>query len=211
MAITSYTGLLTELMRLIDGDDVSASSIPASTLTTIIGLAERRIYRKLLSQYNEKAWGLTVTGNAVTLPADFQQPSIVHFGKKPLEPVAEAYLLERNAASPAGTPLFFAQAGNALVFSPVVADGTALQGRYYYSLPALDAVTLPSNALFLANQDLFLYAALCESAPFFAQDARVPLWNAKYTEILDDINEHHQRAAYSAGRIKVRPSTRLMR
>ena len=209
--ITSYSGLLMELMRLIDGDDVSASSIPASTLSTIIGLGERRIYRKLLSQYNEKAWGLSVSGNAVTLPADFQGSSIVHFGKKPLEPVSEEYLLEHNAASPAGTPLLFAQAGNTLIFAPMVAEGTTLQGRYYCALPALDAATLPLNALFMANQDLFLYAALCESAPFFAQDARIPLWDAKYTDILAEINNSHQRAAYSAGRIKIRPSTRLMR
>ena len=211
MSITTYSGLLDELMRLIDGDDVSTSSIPVATLTQIIALAERRIYREIKSGLNEKAWGLTVTANAVTLPADFQSSSVVHFGKRPLEPVSEEFLLEQNYPAQTGDARYFAQAGNTLMFSPTVANGTALQGRYYYSLPALDATTLPSNALFLANDDLFIYAALTESAPFFEQDKRIPLWNAKYTSIRDSINANHQRAAYSAGRIKVRPSTRLMR
>lgn len=209
--ITTYSGLLTDLMRLIDGDDVSMSSIPQSTLITIIALAERRIYRELRCALNEKAWGLTVTSNAVALPTDFQASSIIHFGKLPLEPIAEDYLLELNNATPTGNCRYFAQAGNTLIFSPSVADGTALQGRYYYKWPDLDATTLLSNTLFLANNDLFLYAALCESAPFFAQDARTALWNVKYLYLLNGINENHQRAAYAAGRIKVRPSTRLMR
>ncbi|MCU9931113.1 hypothetical protein OFL77_27665, partial [Escherichia coli] len=71
------------------------------------------------------------------------------------------------------------------MFGPAVADGTAVQGRYFYRLPELSAATLPTNALFAAAEDLFTYAALCESAPFFEQDARIPLWNAKYESIRD--------------------------
>lgn len=211
MTIASYSELLMELTRLIDGDDVSASSVPTATLTQIISLGERRLYRDIKSRFNEKAWGLTVSSNAVTLPTDFQSSSVVHFGKKPLEPVSEEFLLELNSCNPTGDARYFAQAGNTLIFSPSVANSTALQGRYYYSLPALTAATLPSNALFADSEDLFLYAALTESAPFFEQDKRITLWDAKYTSIRDAINVNHQRAAYSAGRIKIRPSTRLMR
>lgn len=209
--ILTYNDLQLQITRLLDGEDAVASSISTNTIAQVIALGERRIYRNLKSAFNEKAWGLTVTANAVTLPADFQTASIVHFGKKPLEPVSEEFLLERNTFDTSGTPRFFAVAGGSLIFSPAVATGTALQGRYYCSLPALNASTLPGNALFAASEDLFIYAALAESAPFFEQDQRVPMWNAKFNAILDDINTNQQRAAYSAGRIRIRPSTRLMR
>jgi len=209
--IATYPQLLIELTRLIDGDDVSATTIAVETLRQIINLGERRLYREVRSAQNEKAWGLTVTGNAVTLPVDFQAASIAHFGRLPLEPVAEEVILDRGRFSQGGDCLYYAKAGNTLVFSPSVADGTALQGRYYCSLPSLDATTLPGNLLFAQAEDLFIYAALTESAPFFEQDNRIQLWNAKYLDILKQVNENHHRGAYSAGRIKIRPSTRLMR
>lgn len=211
MAIATYPQLLVELTRLIDGDDVSASTIAVETLRHIIALGERRLYREARTAQNEKAWGLTVTANAVTLPADFQAASIAHFGKLPLEPVAEEFILDRNRFNQGGDCLYYAKAGNTLVFAPAVANGTALQGRYYASLPALDTATLPGNALFSQAEDLFIYAALTESAPFFEQDNRIQLWNAKYLDILEQVNTNHMRGAYSAGRMRVRPSTRLMR
>ena len=66
------------------------------------------------------------------------------------------------AEQPTGDARYFAKAGNTLIFSPSVANATALQGRYYHSLPALSATTLAANALFAENEDLFVYAALTE-------------------------------------------------
>jgi len=210
MSILSYNDLQLQITRLIDGEDAVSSSIAVETIQQVIALGERRIYRELRSQWNEKAWGLTVTSNAITLPNDFIASSVAHFGEKPLEPVSEEFILEQNNLQPSGECKYFAKAGNTLIFSPKVADGTALQGRYFCSLPALDAITLPTNALFAANEDLFIYAALVESAPFFEQDARIVLWNQKYTSIRDAINTNSNRAAYSSGRMMRRPSTRLI-
>ncbi len=210
MAITSWSELLTEITRLVDGEDTTASSIAPGTLTQLIYMAELRIYRELRSRWNEKAWGLTTTSNALTLPADFVASSVVHFGKYPCEPVPEEFALDFLQGSPAGDALYFAKAGGTLIFAPAVANGTTVQGRYFYKLPALTPASLPSNALFAAAEDLFLYCALAESAPFFGQDARIPLWEAKYGAILARLNKNDQVAAYSAGRMRVRPSTRLI-
>lgn len=207
--IASYSDLLHQLMRLIDGDDVSASSIPIASLQQILELGENRLYREIQTAQNEKTWNLAVAGNAVTLPADFVSASVAHFGRAPLEPIAEAELLERNVRA-TGESLYFARAGGSLTFSPPAADGASLQGRYYCRLPALSEETFSANALFSAAPDLFIFAALTESAPFFGQDTRIPLWNARYTGIRDTLNEQHHRAAYSGGRIKIRPSTRLV-
>jgi hypothetical protein len=209
MAITSYSGLLTELTRLIDGEDVSASEIPAATLAQIIHFGELKIYREIRTRFNEKAWGITVTSNLAPLPADFIAPSVIHFGKSPLDPKSEAQILQWLNESPSsGDCLYFCHAGANLQFYPAVANATAVQGRYYYKLPDLDVATLPTNTLFAAAEDLFLYAALAESAPFFGQDARLPMWMAKYEAIKKMVNVTDHRAAFGVGRIVRSNSTR---
>lgn len=209
--ITSYSGLLTQLTRLLDGEDVSASEIPSATLAQVIYLGELRIYREIRTRYNEKAWGITTTSNLAALPADFQAASIVHFGKKPCRPVSEEWLISYLDNNPAGTTLWFAKVGTNLQFGPAVADGTTVQGRYFYKMAALDETTLPTNTLFAVAEDLYLYAALAESAPFFGQDARLPMWEAKYQSIKNRLNLNDSRAATSAGRIQRKASTTLMR
>lgn len=209
--ITSWDGLMIELTRLMDGEDTSVSSISPGTLAQLVYMAELRIYRSLRSRYNEKAWGITVTGNLATLPADFVASNVVTFGKEPCEPVPEEFLLSYLNNNPTGDTKYFAQVGNSLQFGPTVATGTALQGRYFYKLPALTPASLPSNPLFAVAEDLFVYCALAESAPFFGQDARFPLWEAKWTGVLTYLNSLTRNAAYSAGRIRVRPSTKLVR
>ena len=157
MSITTFNDLRLQITRLLDGEDASASTISTATLNQVIALGERRIYRELRVGLNQKAWGLTVTSNAVTLPNDFIAPSVVHFGKKPLLPVTEEMILQFLNENRTGDAEHFAVAGNTLIFSPSVADTTALQGRYFYSLATLSDSTLPSNTLFANNEDLFIY------------------------------------------------------
>lgn len=211
MSITTYSQLMVELNRLIDGENVTVSDVPLATLQSIVGLGERMVYREVRSRHNEKAFSaVTVTSNLAPLPADWESTSLVHFGGKPLSSVTEEWLRVVNANGLTGDARYFAQAGGSLMFGPAVADGTAVQGRYFARLPDLAVATLPTNALFLADPDLFIYAALAKSGPFFEQDARVPLWTAEYSRIRDAINTAHDRAAFSAGRVQIRPSVNMI-
>ena len=210
--ISSYSDYLTQVVRLIDGDDVTVTTQPTATLELIIGLAEKRIYREARSRNNEKAFAsVTVTSNAATIPTDFEMASIIHFGKKSLLPVSEEWLREYLQNSPTGDCRYFAQAGGSFMFGPAVADATAVQGRYYYRHPDLTTATFAANTLIQAEPDLFLFAALVEASPFFPNQA-IPLqvWMAKYMAVLDQVNWSNERAATESGRLIVKPSTRLM-
>lgn len=214
MSITSYAGLLTELTRLIDGEDASISNISTGTLSQIVNMGERRIYREVRSRHNEKAFsGVTVTSNAATIPADFEACSVVHFGSIPLIPVSEEFLRAYLDGNPAGDCRYFAEAGSSLMFGPSVADGTSVQGRYFYRIADLTEANFSSNALMSKEPDLFVYAALAESGPYFGEEhmRRIPFWEAKYASIRDRINQAKVNTAYSAGRISRRPSVPVMR
>lgn len=205
----SLSGFFTDVHRLMYGDDVSASNLPIATLQQALSLAEARIYSEVRSRHNEKPFsGVTVTGNLAPIPADFEACSSVHFGRQELEPKPEAWVREYLLNSPAGNCQFFAEAGDSFTFGPAVADATDLQGRYYYRWPALTSTNFDDNDLMANEPKLFLYCTLAEGAPLFGQNPTI--WEAKYQAALERVNNAKNRAAYSNGRAKVRPSTRLI-
>ena len=205
MAIRSYAELVDQLTRLIYGEEISATTVTPKTLAQIISLGERRVYREVRSRWNEKAFAsVTVTGNLAPIPTDWESTSTMHFGAAPLRPVSEEFVLEYGTGS--GDPKYFAEAGPNFTFAPAVSTGAVVQGRYFYRWPDLSVTTAPTNALLLAEPDVFVYACLSQSAPFYGQDERVGLWEARYAQIRDMLNEAKNRSAYSAGRIQKRPS-----
>lgn len=212
MSITTYPQFLEELNRLVMGQEDTYDQIPARTLERIVDMGQKRIYREVKSRHNNPAFSaVVVTGNLAPLPANFQSPDVVHFGKKSLIPKSEDELRDMQQLQKTGDVQYFAEVGSSFTFSPAVTDGTALQGRYFSRLPDLSASTIAANALFLAETDLFLFASLAESAPFFGDDKRMPMWDAKYASIRDRINAEKRNAAFSAGRIRRSTSTTVLR
>lgn len=58
---------------------------------------------------------------------------------------------------------------------------------YYVELDALSD-TNATNALLTRAPDVYLYAALSESAPFLMHDERIQVWEAKYAAARDTLN-----------------------
>lgn len=210
--IWNYAGLLNELHRLITGDDSLSSEIPSATLESVLLLGQRKLYRDVRSRHNEKVFASVVaTNNLAPIPSDWEATSTVHFGKDALLPRSEDWVRSYLQGNPTGDCIYFAEAGDSYYFAPAVADGTAVQGRYFCRFDDLTAENIASNALYQAEPDLFLYAALSESGEFFPVGQRLQVWEAKYQGIVGRINNAKDRAAYSGGRIQRTPSARVMR
>lgn len=203
--IATLAKLYTEVTRLLDGEDVTLSDVSVPTLERLLVVAQQRIYRDVHSRFNEKAFAsVTVTGNLAPLPSDFKELSVLHFGRRTLIPVDEAVIRDYWASTGGGVEKYVARAGNDLTFWPAIADGTELQGRYYFAWPNLADGNIASNLLFQEADDLFIYGCLAESAAFFGEREKLPLWQAKYLSIATDLNRQSHRAIYS-GRLMVRP------
>jgi hypothetical protein len=210
-AITTLAGFYTEVTRVLDGEDPTVSDMSYDSLARFTLVAQRRIYREIRTRYNELAFSsVTVTSNAATLPSDFEDASIVHFGKKPLEPISEERLRQYIDNGGTGNARFFAKAGSSLMFFPAVSDTTVVQGRYWARLSDLTDANIATNALFQAADDLFIYATLVECAPYF-KPQMFQVWESKYVSIREALNANDAHGAYSAGRMKVRPSTSVIR
>lgn len=207
MAITTWAQFLQQLTRLLDGEKTGTTTIAPLTLAQIISLGERRIYREVRSRWNEAEYtDVLASNNLAAIPSDFEAPSVTHLGYSALEPVSEEFLLDQLATNCVSQTRYFTVAGSYFQFAGAVSDGTILKGRYFCRLPDLSATTLPDNDLFLNEPDLFIFACLSQAAPFFDQDARLPLWEGRYASLRDTLNERHSRSAYSTGRLMRRPS-----
>jgi hypothetical protein len=207
---STYSDFLTQLGKSVtfEGDNPGDASI--GTLQMVLVLAETRINRELRTSYNEAAFSGTTTSNVFTLPSDFRSASIVHVGGKPLEPVSIEFLTEFLDESPSGDGRYFATVARTLKFGPALSDGTSVQGYYFKAFAAIDDTTFSSNTLIAAAPDLYMAACMAEAAPMYGFQDQLALWDNKYQYIRDRMNDERERAAYSAGRAKVRNSTRLL-
>lgn len=205
----TMSDLYIEIVRLLDGDDPEISELPLETLSRLLVVAQRRLYRNVRSRWNQVSFsGVTVTSNLAALPADYEAPAIVHFGRQALKPVSEEVIRDYWSTS-GGSEIYFAEAGTSFTFWPAISDGTAVQGRYYARLPDLTDSNIATNQLFQNADDVFVYAALVESAQFFGAKDEMATWESKYESIVEDLNRHSQRSAYGAGRMQIRPSAAI--
>lgn len=197
-------------MVTFEGDNTGDASL--QTLQTVLMLSEVRIYRDARTAYNVAEFGASdvIASGRLAHPSAFKAVSLIHFGDKPLEPVAPEFILEHQTQSPSGQARYFASIGEELIFSPSIADGTQAQGWYFKELPALSESTIASNGLFNAANDLFLYACMVEAAPMYGFMDQIELWEARYQATLGRLNSEYKMHAYSAGRMKRRASTTLM-
>lgn len=200
MQFANYAEFRTKVQTLIDGDDISQSDLSVDTLDLIIGMGERRIYREVRSSAMDAALSLSVTSNVATLPTDLVQLRSIYFsGNTPVEIVSYEELINGLSYGRSGDALYAAQVGDTLVFHPQVASGTLI-GRYY---KAFADISTALNAFFNRHPDLFLYAALSEAAPFIG-DNRLQVWEQKYQNLKNWVNNEEKTRVYSSSKLATR-------
>ncbi len=203
MQFSNYADFRTQVHKLIDGDDVSQSDLSADTLDLIISMGEQRLYREVRSSAQDASLSLTITANAATLPSDLLELRNVYIaGYAPIEIVPYETFLQYATTGAQGVAIYAAQIGDTLQFAPST-TGT-LSGRYYRKFPDISA-GLTSNTFFARHPDAFLYAALSEAAPFIS-DARLQVWEAKYVNVRNWLNNEEKRRVYNASRLSVKPA-----
>jgi hypothetical protein len=75
-------------------------------------------------------------------------------------------------------------------------------GRYYKKQADIGLGTL--NAAFNRYPDVWLYAALAESAPFIGEDSRLAMWKQQYKARVLQANRNDRLRAASGSRLTMR-------
>ncbi len=83
-----------------------------------------------------------------------------------------------------------------LMFAPEPDQSYDLQCQYWAKLNPLND-TDNVNRWLLEHPDIYVYAALVESAPYLKDDQRVQLWEAQLEKRLERLGQQTQRRAFS--------------
>lgn len=212
MAYSTYQEFRAAVEMLILGDDLGQNGDGQTSLDHMISLGESLVHfggnfsedgrrlGPLRASSMESALNVVVADNAAAIPADCMELSVMWLdGGAPLEVVSERDLRTRLPWIGGGLPRKAAQAGDSIIFSPAASDGAVLGGRYYAKPPALKDEL---HATFNRYPELYLYAALYVSAPFYGYDQRIPTWRAYYAQLLDQANAQERMRVGAGGRMR---------
>jgi hypothetical protein len=222
MPFSAYGDLTTAVANFLNRANL------ATYIDTLIDLGNRRIRREQewdqrifsMEQSNGQPNGpLAITQQGQILPAGVRIiKTLWPTSGSHLEPLSQTSFdeLRSRAASNADAT------GDPLMFAIVPAADPTLAGPRLFLWPAPSGafsidflyVNDPGNisttnitALYLYAPDVYLFAALSESAPFLKHDERVPMWEQKYQSALATLNGQPMKQASGATlqRAKLRP------
>lgn len=203
MLFTNYAEFRTAVLIVIDGDDVSQSSISANVLDLIIAAGESRLYRDVRSTTQDVSFAIAVNADGTApLPNDCIELRNVYFPGKPSLTYApdEAIQTLVQLGGTSGPARRYTLEGDNIVFFPAQTSGT-VYGRYYKRLPDIKTAL---NDFFNRHPDLFMYAALAESAPYIGEQSRAPEWKERYLTLASSVNESERRRGSRGSKLQTR-------
>lgn len=185
-AITDYASLQAAIINWLHRSDLS------TVAPDFISLAEGRMSADLDARSMELRTNLTATaGNAyITLPSDMLEMKRLILVTDPVIPLryeAPDQLTADYPTSQVGKPAIFAVIGAQIQLAPIPDTAYTLELTYQQRIPSLSN-TNTTNWLLTNFPNCYLWAALCEAQPFIMNDARIPVFQAKYQEAVAAIN-----------------------
>lgn len=213
MNFANYAAFRQAVQQIIDGDDISQSSISTSILDLIISTGEQRVYRDVRSSLQDTALSVTATANKAPLPTDcIELKSLFFAGFPPLDfmPYQMIQLKIQLQQAPdftstlLGSSQTYSLEGENIIFWPAVTDGSVCNGRYIKRFPDITTSGLTGNTFFARFPDLWMYAALSESGPYIGERERLPEWKERYATIAMAANEFEKRRARAGSKLQMR-------
>ena len=199
MSLTNYTDLQTSVANFLHRSDLTA------IIPDLITLAEIRINGDLDARLQDVKTTLSVTSGVdnVALPTDII--NIRHLSVASASPIvtmeyqAPDTLVTKHPYGTVGVPRAFSVIGTSAYMAPIPDANYTLNLIYKGRVPSLSAAS--TTWLMTNYPHVYLYGALCESAPYLKDDARIPVWEAKYSEAIDTVNSQDW---YSGSTMRVR-------
>lgn len=187
MSLDTYANLQTSVAGFLHRSDL------ASIIPDMITLAEVRINGDLDARLQDVKTTLTTTTNveSVALPSDLI--NIRHISVASTTPIQTLVYMTPDTIEKAyqwgqsGLPINYTVVGSSLYLAPIPDSAYTLDIVYKGRIPSLSASNT-TNYLLTTYPSVYLYAILCEAAPYLKDDARIAVWETKYREAVDSVN-----------------------
>ncbi len=189
MAITTYAELQAAAANWLVRADLTAR------IPEFIALAEARLNRVLRSRLAETEAALTgvVGSRAIPLPAAFAEPLALWIvrteGRETLRFVEPSLI---GASSLRGEPGAWTVSGATIAFDRPCDQAYAFTLRMLAKYGLSDAA--PVNGLLADSPDAYLFATLCEAAPFLRDNELSGAYEARLERALGEINAKDARS-----------------
>lgn len=200
--ISDYSSLKSAVAGWLD---VAAADL-TSQIDDIIMVGEKRIFREVRTRDMETALSTAISASGtLALPTGYVAMKNMRITTSPVVELerrsAEWIYANYGYQTSSGIPKYFARDGSNFIFGPFPDSAYGIAGVYYVRLNAISSTI---NALFTANPDIYLMAALAESEPLIGRDERIPMWQAKYAEILANVNGEDKTEDQSGSKLQMR-------
>lgn len=207
MAITTYAELKTAVARWTGGSDASTAATLGLTdsIDDLVTVAESRIFRETRTKDTEASLSTAIASGVIAVPSDYIALKFSYVDGTPVQKLerrsAEWIYSNYGTRSANGKPKFIARETTNFIFGPYPDSGYTIKGVYFKKLAALSTAV---HNLFTNNPDLYLFGCLAESIILIGRDDRIPLWEAKYIKILNDVNGFARAEDVSGSSLQMR-------
>jgi hypothetical protein len=173
-----------------------AATLNKTNLTAVIpdfiSLGESVLFRRLKTRRQQKSATYDIDSESMGVPAGLRE--VLSFSLT--DPVVRLDYVTPDAFDAldlgSGEPRFYTIVGSDILFSPSPAQSYSVRLRYTEGPCKLTSATR-TNWILCQHPDAYLYAALCEAAPYLRDDERLPMWQARRDQIIAEINEIQPR------------------
>lgn len=201
MAITTYAELKTAIGEWLNRDDLD------SVIPNFISLAEAQFNRTIRHRKMVVRSDATLDTPYFAVPGDWLQTIRFQLNTNPVTPLLfvtpEQALEESQVYSAAQQPLFYTMIGEQFQVVPAPDGSYDAELLYYGKIPALSD-SVATNWLLTESPDLYLYAALVQTAPYLKEDERLSIWAGLYQKLFDDMMLADERARIGSSKLKSR-------
>lgn len=190
----------------------NATRLPDGVRGDVINIAQRRLCRMFDLPANEKSdTFLTVAGTRdYSLPSDWSRPHTLWYRHPTTGAVVFLDLLSKERfdlthpdAARQGLPSAYTIWGSTLQLGPTP-DRVLTLNRNYYTILADLSADGDTNGLTQDYWEGLLWGALVEAEPYLLEDARLPLWRARFEAFQDELAVASARARTSGRRPEAR-------
>jgi len=188
MALSNYTELKASIASYLHRTDLTA------TIPDFIALAESRINGivHMRAMELEAALSLPIGERRIALPAAYSSPLAVWLTTdQPRAKLTPLVAEQMPVSNVAGAPNYWCIDGGYLAFERAADRAHSVSFRYVSKFKLTDGA--PTNALLTNFPNVYLYAALLESAPFLGHDERFAVWQSLLGQAIKEVNNNEQR------------------
>ena len=206
MALDTYANLQTAIGNWLARTDLTAQ------IPDFITLCEAEMKRRLRRSTTRTT--MTIATEVVVMPAGVAElrsislVSALPTQDVPIRVCTPEMLAERKAraAGVAGRPTDVAVMAGNLVFAPAP-DQTYTANIFYYTQLTPLSGSVATNAILTEAPDAYLWGSLLQATPYLEHDERIPVWKAKFDDVIEQLNKVRSDEEHNASLRALRLAT----